>query len=78
MRMFVAILNAATCEHISPAIYTSTLSTANKTAIQPSRSSPTAWEKSGCTRSTSRMMRHMYQNGTSAISALSALSTHEA
>ena len=35
MRIFVAMRNAAMCEHISPVIYTKTAAAAKSTAIQP-------------------------------------------
>ena len=53
-------------------------STANSTAIHPLCVSSCACEKSGATASTSRMIFQMYQNGTRAISALSAENTQDA
>ena len=61
------------CEHISPAIYTSTASTANSTAIQPYRAMAPLLPST----ITSRRIRQMYQKGTSASSALAAASTHD-
>ena len=61
MRRLLAMRKAPMWEHMSAAMYTSTASTANSTAIQPLWARPRAREKSGAAASTSPMRRQMYQ-----------------
>ena len=76
-RRLVAMRKAARWEHISPAMYSRTDSTAKPTARQPQGTMWMAAAKSGAVSSTSFKMRQMYQNGTSATRALTADRTQE-